>query len=101
MKSVILSFLFLCCASCGLLSPEQQQTALSVVSQLQAQGTVTAEQAAALTQAILADGQGAWWQQLAEMIGAAALAYFGVAWRRGAPTQRVGLPAEKVLPPKV
>jgi hypothetical protein len=74
--------------ACGLLSPETQQTAIAVLDQLRAQGAITPEQHAALLQALLA-GSAPWWQTLAQILGSAALAYFGVMARRGPVQTRV------------
>lgn len=85
-------------ASCGLLDPQQQQTALQVVDQMLVQGTITQEQAEALRQTILQGGQIHWWEQAATAILGAGMAYLGVRVNRGAPTQKVGLPASLVKP---
>lgn len=85
--------------ACGLLDPQQQATALQVVDQMLAQGTVTQAQADALREAILSGGQAHWWQQAATAVIGAAVAYVGVRIERGAPTQRVGLPAAKIRQP--
>lgn len=91
-----LSCLLLC--ACGLLSPETQQTAIAVLDQLRATGAITQEQHAALLQALLAGGE-PWWQTLVQMLGGAALAYWGVMTRRG-PTQaqRAAIAATPVSP---
>jgi len=64
--------------SCGLLSPEQQQTALSTVDAMLTQGTISSQQAEALRQAIISGGQTAWWHQLAQIVLGAAMGYIGV-----------------------
>lgn len=71
-----------CLAACGLLSPETQQTAIAVLDQLRAQGSITMEQHGALLQALLAGGE-PWWKSVVEVLGGAALAYWGVMTRRG------------------
>jgi hypothetical protein len=84
--------------ACGLLSPEQQQTALQVVDSMYGQGAITQAQHDALVQALLSGSTTAWWQQLVQVIGSAALAYAGVQWRRGpvaTPTER----AARISPP--
>ena len=85
-------------ASCGLLDPQQQQTALQVVDQMLTNGVVTPEQAEALRQAILSGGQMHFWEQAATAVIGAGMAYLGVRIQRGAPTQKVGLPATLVKP---
>lgn len=70
-------------ASCAWLTPEQQQTALQVVDSMAAQGSITRAQHDALVEALLSGSSTAWWQQLVQIIGGAALAYAGVQWRRG------------------
>ena len=83
-------FLIVAClllAGCGMLSPDQQSTALDVIEQMLAQGTITPEQYEGLRQSILAGGTGAWWQQIAEVAVAAGLAYVGVRLQRGPPTR--------------
>jgi hypothetical protein len=82
-----------CFAACGLLSPEQQQTALQAIDQMRANGSITQAQYEALREGILSSGQGAWWQQLAMTVGGAAAAYFGIQLRRGP----VATMAEKVI----
>lgn len=90
----VYALLFIVCVglcSCGLLTSEQQQTALAVIDQMAYQGTITAEQRSALTQAILTGSAQSWWMQLVNIVGGAALAYAGVQWRRGP----VATPAER------
>lgn len=77
--------------SCGMLSPDQQQTALQVLDGMRANGAITQAQYEALVQSLLSGSTVAWWQQLIQVIGSAALAYAGVQWRRGpvaTPTER-------------
>lgn len=86
MRFRVFALLSVCCivlCSCGFLSNEQQQTALQVIDQMAYQGTITAEQRSALTQAILTGSAQSWWAQLINIVGGAALAYAGVQWRRG------------------
>lgn len=101
MRYILIAAVGMLCAACGLLDPQQQQTALQVVDQMLAQGTITAEQAEALRQAILSGGQVAWWEQAATVVLGAGLAWLGVRSKlpvigRGAPTQKVGLPGDLV-----
>ena len=98
MKYLALGAVALLVAGCGLLSPQQQADALQVIDQMLKNGQITPDQFAALREAILAKGSGAWWEELGLALGSAALAYAGVQIRRGPPTQKVGLPAEKIRP---
>lgn len=85
-------------ASCGLLSPEQQHTALQVLDSMRAQGTISQVQYDALVESLLSGSTTAWWIQLVQVIGSAALAYAGVQWRRGpvaTPSER----AARIAPP--
>ena len=93
---VVVAVACLLLAGCGLLSPEQQQTALQTVDAMVANGAATPAQAAAMREAILSGGQGAWWQQAATALVGAGLGYIGVRVQRGPPTQKVGLPQSKV-----
>lgn len=85
-------------ASCGLLDPQQQRTALQAVESMLSMGTITPEQAEGLRQAILGSGQAAFWQQAALVVGSVVASIAGVRLQRGAPTQKVGLPASMVKP---
>lgn len=69
--------------SCGLLSNEQAQAALQIVNEMQAQGSVTAEQAEALRQALLANTGEPWWQQVGRVVLEVGLAVAGVRLWRG------------------
>lgn len=80
---LLIGVLLMSLTACGLLSPEQQHTALSVLDGMRAQGTISQAQYDALVEALLSGSSVAWWQQLAQILGSAALAYFGVQWRRG------------------
>lgn len=82
--------------SCGMLSPEQQSTALQVVDQMFQDGTITQAQYDALREIVLSGSQREWWMEVVNVVGGAALAYAGIQLRRGPPTQRVGLPESKV-----
>lgn len=95
-KWAMLAVVCLSLTACGLLDPQQQQTALQVVDQMLDQGTITPEQAEALRQTILQGGQVHWWEQAATAVLGAAMAYVGVRVQRGAPTQKVGLPASLI-----
>lgn len=78
MKTMAMVCVCLLLCSCGLLSPEQQQTALQTVDAMLVQGTITAEQAEGLRQAILGGGQSAWWHQVGQIVLGAAMGYLGV-----------------------
>lgn len=69
--------------SCGLLSNEQAQAAMQIVNEMQAQGSVTAEQAEALRQALLANTGEPWWQQVGRVVLEVGLAVAGVRLWRG------------------
>jgi hypothetical protein len=92
LRTAAMFFLACMLASCAWLTPEQQQTALQVVDSMMAQGSITRAQHDALVEALLSGSSTAWWQQLVQVIGGAALAYAGVQWRRGP----VATPAERV-----
>ena len=70
-------------AGCASLPPEHQAAALRVIEQLRATGTITTEQAAGLTQALLTAPASAWWQELLQILGSVGLALLGVRWQRG------------------
>lgn len=71
--------------SCGLLSPAQQADSLAALDNMLASGAITHAQYAALREALLAGGTGAWWQQFAQVAGSAVLAIAGVRLQRGPP----------------
>lgn len=100
-KWALAALLCLSLTACGLLNPHQQAEALQVIEQMRANGTITAEQFEALRQTILDGGQASFWQQVGTILASAGLAWLGVRSKlpiigRGAPTQVVGLPADKV-----
>lgn len=98
MRYVLLALVAVALCSCALLSPAQQQTALSVLDGMRANGAITKAQYDALVEALLSGSSTAWWQQLVQIAGSAALAYAGVQWRRGpvaTPTER----AARIAPP--
>jgi len=84
MKTAILA---LCCfplVSCGLLGPDHTELALQAIAQMQTEGVVTAEQAEALRQALLANVPGAeWWIDLVRIVIEVGLAVAGVRLWRG------------------
>lgn len=73
-----------------------------VVGGMVANGSLTAEQGTAVIQAFDAAAQAQdWWQVPLNILGGAVLSWLGIRSRlpvigRGAPTQKVGLPANKV-----
>lgn len=74
--------------SCGLFTNEQYIAAMEVISQMEAQGTVTAAQAQALRDALDYSTGEPWWQQATKVALEVALAVLGVrAWRGPAATQ--------------
>jgi predicted small lipoprotein YifL len=83
LRCAVVGASLLCLTACGLLSPEQQDDALRVIDAMLQQQTITPEQHAALRDAILSGGTHAWWVDALQMLGGAALAYFGVQARRG------------------
>lgn len=91
LRCAVVGAFLLSLTACGLLSPEQQDDALRVIDAMLTQNTITAEQHAALRDAILRGGTHAWWVELAQIVGGAALAYIGVQLRRGP----VATPAER------
>lgn len=72
---------FLC--SCGLISNEHAAAAIEIVNEMQARGSVTAEQAEALRQALLANTGEPWWQQVGRVVLEVGLAVAGVRLWRG------------------
>ncbi len=69
--------------SCGFLTNEQTQAALGIIDQMELQQSVTAEQAEALRQALLANTGEPWWQQLGRVVLEVGLAVAGVRLWRG------------------
>jgi len=98
-KTLLLACACLLLAGCGLLSPDQQKTALDVIDQMVIVGSATPAQAAAMREAVLGGGQMAFWQQIGLTIAGAVTAYAGVQMRRGPITQRVGLPESLIRHP--
>lgn len=89
MKTVTIGALLaalLLLASCAM-SPAQQATALQALDQMLAAGSITLAQFEALREGVLSSGQGAWWEQIAQVLIGAGLAYVGVQVRRGPPTR--------------
>lgn len=83
--AVLCLVLVLVLCSCGLLSPQEQQTALAALDEMLRTKAITPAQYAALREALLAGGSGAWWQQFAQVAGSAVLAIAGVRLQRGPP----------------
>lgn len=75
------AFLFLA-TGCGVLDNEQTQAAIEIVNEMAKRGSMTAEQAEALVQALLANTGEPWWQQLLRVAVEVGLAVAGVrVWR--------------------
>jgi hypothetical protein len=70
-------------AGCGILSNEHVETASRIIEQMQAQGSVTAEQAEALRQALQANTGEPWYTQLGRVVLEVGLAVVGVRMWRG------------------
>jgi len=86
---VVLSCLLL--TGCGLLTFEQAQSVAAVVNEMEQAGSVTAEQAEALRQALYSNTGEPWWQQIGRIALEVGLAVAGVRWWRGP----VATPAER------
>ena len=69
--------------SCGLFTNEQIQAALQVVDQMQQQGTITAEQAEAMRQALQIQSGDPWYMQVGRVVLEVGLAVLGVRMWRG------------------
>jgi hypothetical protein len=69
--------------SCGLFSNEQVLAALTVINQLAEAGTITAEQAEAMRQALQLDSGEPWYMQLGRVVLEVGLAVAGVRMWRG------------------
>lgn len=68
--------------SCGLLDSEQTQAAIEIVNEMAKRGSMTAEQAEALVQALVASSDEPWWQQILRVAVEVGLAVAGVrVWR--------------------
>lgn len=70
-------------AGCGVLSNEHIETARQIIDQMQAQGSVTAEQAEALRQALQANTGEPWYTQVGRVVLEVGLAVVGVRMWRG------------------
>lgn len=90
---------FLGCASCGVV-PEDSPTfraTVAAIEQAYEDGHYTAEQRDALIEALRTDYQSVdWLELLVSLIGGGLLGMAGVRAQRGKPTQKVGLPSDKV-----
>ena len=69
--------------SCGLFTGEQVQAAITVIDELASAGTITAEQAEAMRQALQANTGEAWYVQIGKMALEVGLAVVGVRMWRG------------------
>ena len=68
--------------SCGLFSAEQVQAALEIINQMEAQNTVTAAQAEALREALVANTGDPWYMQIGRLALEVGMAVLGVrVWR--------------------
>lgn len=85
LRLALCALLVVTLCGCGLLSPQEQQTALAALDEMLRTNAITQAQYAALREALLAGGSGAWWQQFAQVAGSAVLAIAGVRLQRGPP----------------
>lgn len=69
--------------SCGMLTSEQTQAAIEIVNEMAERGSMTAEQAEALVQALMANTGEPWWQQVLRVAVEVGLAVAGVRIWRG------------------
>tara|TARA_R110000824_G_scaffold212753_1_gene399086 strand:+ start:125 stop:418 length:294 start_codon:yes stop_codon:yes gene_type:complete len=70
-------------ASCGIFSSGQVEAALTIINEMQTQGTVSASQAEALREALMMDTGEPWYLQAGKMILEIGLAVAGVRMWRG------------------
>lgn len=81
-RLAVLAAVCLTFCSCGIFTGEQVQAALEIINQMEAQQTVTASQAEALREALLANTGDPWWQQLGRLVLEVGMAVLGVrVWR--------------------
>lgn len=85
-------------ASCAVMTPESRAALERVLAGALARGDITREQYDAALGGLSAMGSTFNWQSVLDVLLGGVLGYFGVQLRRGPPTQKVGLPASKVLP---
>jgi len=70
--------------SCGLFTSEQVQAALEIIDQMEQQNTVTAAQAEALREALMASSTGEpWYMQIGRVLLEVGMAVLGVRLWRG------------------
>jgi hypothetical protein len=69
--------------SCGMLNSEQTQAAIEIVNEMAQRGSMTAEQAEALVQALMSNSGEPWWQQILRVAVEVGLAVAGVRIWRG------------------
>jgi len=69
--------------SCGLLDSGQVEAAMQVISQMEAEGTVSVNQAAALREALMTNTGEPWYIQAGKMVLEIGLAVAGVRMWRG------------------
>ncbi len=98
MKTATIIFVCLLLTSCGIFSPDQVQSIVDVINQIETQGGLTAMQAEALRQAVMANSGDPWYLQVGRVVLEVGLAVAGVRWWRGpaaAPAERVARLAAK------
>lgn len=83
MKTTVVVLSCLLLTSCGLLTFEQAQSVAAVVNEMEQAGSVTAEQAEALRQALYANTGEPWWMQVGKVVLEVGLAVAGVRLWRG------------------
>ena len=69
--------------SCGIFTADQVESITQVISQIEAQGALTATQADALRQAVMTNTGDPWWLQVGRVVLEVGLAIAGVRWWRG------------------
>ena len=92
MRYLYLISVCLLLTACGVLSPEQQQTALQTIDAMMYQGTITPSQADALRETIMQAGQQNFWNQAAQVGLGAVMGYLGV---QAAPGRAASVAARK------
>lgn len=70
-------------ASCGIFDNEQVRSIVEVINQIEREGGLSAVQAAALREAVIADSGEPWWIQVGKVVLEVGLAVAGVRLWRG------------------